>query len=42
MPEKIKKKSNEGYIKLRNEYNKILDENKNLTWILEGIFLFKW
>jgi hypothetical protein len=26
----------EKYAELKNEYNKILEQNENLTWILEG------
>ncbi len=28
--------NNEEYIKLQNEFHKILDKNENLVWILEG------
>ena len=28
--------NNEKYAELKNEYNKILEQNENLTWILEG------
>ena len=28
--------NNEEYIKLNKEFHKILDENENLVWILEG------
>ena len=28
--------NNEEYIELQKEYHKILDENENLVWILEG------
>lgn len=28
--------NNKEYIELQKEYNKILDENENLIWILEG------
>ena len=28
--------NNKEYIELQKEYNKILDENDNLIWILEG------
>lgn len=30
------KDNNEKYAELKNEYNKILEQNENLTWILEG------
>ena len=30
------KNNNEEYIKLQKEYHKILDENENLIWVLEG------
>lgn len=30
------KNSNEEYAKLQKEFDKILDRNENLTWILEG------
>lgn len=30
------RKTNEKYKELQKEYHKILDENENLTWILEG------
>lgn len=30
------KNNNEEYIKLQNEFHKILDKNENLVWILEG------
>lgn len=30
------KNNNEKYAELQNEYNKILEENENLTWVLEG------
>jgi len=30
------KNNNEKYIELQKEYNKILDENENLIWVLEG------
>lgn len=28
--------NNEEYIELQKEYHKILDENENLIWVLEG------
>lgn len=28
--------NNEKYIELQKEYHKILDENENLVWVLEG------
>lgn len=28
--------NNEEYIELQKEYHKILDENENLVWVLEG------
>lgn len=30
------KNNNEKYIELQKEYHKILDENENLIWVLEG------
>ena len=33
---RILRKKNEKYIKLQEKYHKILDENENLVWILEG------
>ena len=30
------KNNNEEYIELQKEYHKILDENENLIWVLEG------
>ena len=30
------KKNNERYVELQEEYDKILERNKNLIWILEG------
>ena len=33
---RILRKKNQQYIKLQEKYNKILDENENLIWILEG------
>ena len=30
------KNNNEKYAELQNEYNKLLEQNENLTWILEG------
>ncbi|MCI8486999.1 MAG: hypothetical protein HFJ20_08155 [Clostridia bacterium] len=30
------KNNNEKYAELKNEYNKILEQNQNLTWVLEG------
>lgn len=30
------RKKNQKYIKLRDKFHKILDENENLVWILEG------
>lgn len=33
---KILKKKNQKYIKLQEKYHKILDENENLVWVLEG------
>ena len=30
------KNNNEKYIKLQKQYHKILDENENLIWVLEG------
>jgi len=30
------KDNNEKYADLKNEYNKILEQNENLTWVLEG------
>ena len=30
------KNNNEEYIELQKEYHKILDENENLVWVLEG------
>lgn len=30
------KNNNEKYAELQNEYNKILEQNENLTWVLEG------
>lgn len=30
------KNSSEKYIKLKREYNEILEKNENLNWILEG------
>ena len=30
------RKKNQKYIKLRKKFHKILDENENLVWILEG------
>ena len=32
------KNNNEEYIELQKEYHKILDENENLIWVLEGDF----
>lgn len=33
---RILRKKNEKYIKLQEKYHKILDENENLVWVLEG------
>ena len=33
---RILRKKNQKYIKLQEKYHKILDENENLVWILEG------
>lgn len=33
---KYLKNNNEKYAKLKNEYDKILEQNENLTWVLEG------
>ena len=33
---RILRKKNQQYIKLQEKYNKILDENENLVWVLEG------
>lgn len=33
---KILRKKNQKYIKLQEKYHKILDENENLVWVLEG------
>ncbi|MBO5143442.1 MAG: hypothetical protein J6C46_10740 [Clostridia bacterium] len=30
------RKKNQKYIKLREKFHKILDENENLVWVLEG------
>lgn len=30
------KDNNEKYAELKNEYNKILEQNKNLIWVIEG------
>lgn len=30
------KDNNEKYAELKKEYNKILEQNENLTWVLEG------
>ena len=30
------KNNNEKYAELQNKYNKILEQNENLTWVLEG------
>ena len=30
------KDNNEKYAELQTEYNKILEQNENLTWVLEG------
>ena len=32
----ILRKKNQKYMKLQEQYHKILDENKNLVWVLEG------
>lgn len=28
--------NNEKYLELQREYHKILDKNKNITWVIEG------
>lgn len=33
---RILRKKNQKYINLQEKYHKILDENENLVWILEG------
>lgn len=33
---RILRRKNQKYIKLQEKYHKILDENENLVWILEG------
>lgn len=33
---RILRNNNEKYIKLQEKFHKILDENENLVWILEG------